>query len=261
MTAVRPIGDLLGTEFRSYAAPLALVNHVWSAADRGATVAGFTDNAAIGRLHIEGETNSTFQFIPTQGGSAIYIDVLDIAGVQAASLRDFTNRVKLQMNVYYGDVESTNSNFTAERLNRILGTNSPYNFYWVSNWAGPYSGIDVPLTSGGPVQRFNRALRQSPNVDSDGDGIPNLYDPFPFPPNDFGITGITASADTTTVQFGFMTQSAGKYTVEYSTNLASPAWQPLKQVLQNSPSGGIMSVTDQIQAGSPQRYYRVRKAP
>jgi hypothetical protein len=261
MTAVRPIGDLLGTEFRSYAAPLALVDHVWSAEDRGATVAGFTDNAAIGRLHIEGATNSTFQFIPTQGGSAIYIDVLDIAGVQAASLRDFTNRVKLRMNVYYGDVESTNSNLTAERLNRILGTNSPYNFYWVSNWAGPYSGIDVPLTSGGPVQRFNRALRQSPNVDSDGDGIPNLYDPFPFPPNDFGITGITASADTTTVQFGFMTQSAGKYSVEYSTNLASPAWQPLKEVLQNNPAGGIMSVTDQIQAGSPQRYYRVRKAP
>jgi hypothetical protein len=261
MTAVRPAGDLLGTEIRSSAARLAIVDHIWSAEDRGPTVAGFTDNAAIGRLHIEGEDSSLFQFIQTQPGSAMYVDVLEIDGVQAASIRDFTNHVKLQMNVYYGNVESTNGVFTAERLNRILGTNAPFNFYWVSNWAGPYSGVDVPLTENGPVQRFNRALRESANIDSDGDGIPNRYDPFPFPPEFFGITGFAFSSELKTLQFGVMTTEGGNYIVEYTTDLRSEAWTPLKQITQPNPAGGVLSITDQVKTGSPQRYYRVRKSP
>lgn len=261
MTPVRPAGDLLGTEIRSFANALSFVDHIWSAADRGATVQGFSDNVAIGRLRLEGDRGSVFQFIPSQAGSAIYIDVLEIAGLQANNLREFTNRVQLGMNVYYGNVESTNANLTAERLNGILGPDAPYNFYWVTNWAGPQSGVDVPLTENGPVRRFNRALRESANIDSDGDGLPNRYDPFPFPPEAFGISGITLGQSAQSVLFGFNTLQSGNYIIEYSTNLLSPTWQRLTEVLQNNPAGGIMSVTDQIRAGDPQRYYRVRKAP
>jgi hypothetical protein len=261
MTPVRPLGDLLGTEIRSFASRLASIDHIWSAEDRGPTIAGFTDNSAIGRLRLEGDDLSIYRFIPGRENSAIYLDVLDIEGVQAASIRDFTNTVKLQMNVYYGNVESTNGIFSAERLNRILGTNAPFNFYWVTNWAGPNSGVDVPLTENGPVRRFNRALRESPNIDSDGDGLPNLYDPFPFPPEAFGITGITFAADAQSVVFGLNTMASGTYIIETTTNLAAPDWQPLSQALQKNQSGGIMSITDQVRAGSPQRYYRARKAP
>jgi hypothetical protein len=257
----RPFGDLLGTEIRTLGAKLAFVDNVWSAEDRGATVAGFTDNVAVGRLVIRGDAGSKFEFIPGLDGSALYVDVLQIEGLQASSLVEFTNRVQLGMNIYYGNIESTNGTFTAERLNRILGPNAPFNFIWVPEWAGPNSGVDVPLTESGPVRRFNRALRESANIDSDGDGLPNRFDPFPFPPEAFGITGITLNPASQAVSFGFTAQSAGTYVIEYTTNLVGGNWQALTQLLQNNPAGGIMSFTDQLRAGDPQRYYRVRKAP
>jgi hypothetical protein len=190
----------------------------------------------------------------------MYVDVLQLDGLQAASIQQVTNSIHLGMNIYYGNIESTNGVLGAERLNGIFGPNAQYNLIWVPSWAGPNSGVDVPLTENGPVRRFNRALRESPNIDSDGDGLPNLYDPFPFPPDAFGITGITLNG-AQAVSFGFTAQTAGTYVIEYSTNLASPNWQTLTQLLQNNPSGGIMSFTDQVKAGDPQRYYRVRKAP
>ncbi len=261
MGASHPGGDLLATEIQTTAANLTFIENSWSSEDRGATVDGFTDNAAIGRLVIRGGAGSKFEFLPGAPNSALYVDVLQLDGAQAASIRDFTNRVQIGMNVYYGNIESTNASLTAERLNMILGTNAPYNFIWVSSWAGPNSGVDVPLTPDGPVQRFNRALRESPNIDSDGDGLPNLFDPFPFPPQAFGITGITLNNQANVVSFGFSAQSAGTYVIEYTTNLAAPKWLPLTQLLQNNAGGGVMSFTDQLNAGDPQRYYRVRKAP
>ncbi len=261
MGASHPGGDLLGSELRTVADDLSFVDNIWSAEDRGATVAGFTDNVAIGRLVIRGGTGSRFQFLPGAPNSALYADVIQIDGLEASSLTEFTNRVQLGMNVYYGNIETTNGVLTAERLNRILGPNSLYNFIWVPEWAGPNSGVDVPLTENGPVRRFNRALRESPNIDSDGDGLPNLYDPFPFPPQAFGITGITLNQSSRAISFGFTAVSSGTYIVEYSTNLATANWQPLTQILQSNPSGGILSYTDESREGDPQRYYRVRKAP
>ncbi|HEV8543362.1 MAG TPA: hypothetical protein VGR78_13285 [Verrucomicrobiae bacterium] len=260
MTPSRPLGDLLGTEIRSFAAPLAFVDHIWSAEDRGATVAGFTDNTAIGRLRLEGSANSVFDFIQGRENSAIYVDVLDIEGLQASSIREFTNRVQLQMNVYYGNVESTNGIFSAERLNRVLGTNAPFNFYWVTNWAGPNSGVDVPLGPDGPIVRMNRALRESPNIDSDGDGLPNLYDPYPLTPDPLQITSTSVNVGQSSLAIKFNAQSSASYVIETTTNLAAPKWQPLTGTLQSGAAGGIMSVTDQVREGAPQRYYRVRKA-
>ncbi len=257
----RPLGDLLGTELRTLGAKLAFIDHVWSAEDRGATIAGFTDNIALGRLVIRGDTGSKFEFLPGLDGSALYVDVLQIDGLQASSLRELTNRVQLGMNIYYGNIESTNGTFTAERLNGILGPSAPFNFIWVPEWAGPNSGVDVPLTENGPVKRFNRALRESANIDSDGDGLPNRYDPFPFPPEAFGITGITLNSVAQAVSFGFTAQSAGTYVIEYTTDLAGGKWQPLTSLVQKNASGGVMSFTDQLRAGDPQRYYRVHKAP
>ena len=70
MGAQRPAGDLLGTEIRTVAPRLAFVENYWSAEDRGATVAGFTDNVALGRVVIRGDTASRFDFLPSMPGSA-----------------------------------------------------------------------------------------------------------------------------------------------------------------------------------------------
>src|SRR5262249_15500671 len=87
----RAAGDLLGTEVHTFAAKLAFVDNIWSAEDRGATVDGFTDNIALGRLVIRGDTGSRFEFLPGADNSALYVDVLQIEGLQASSLREFTN--------------------------------------------------------------------------------------------------------------------------------------------------------------------------
>jgi len=261
MSGVRPSGDLLGTEITSHVRALGVVNHTWSAEDRGPTVAGFQNNVALGRLTVDGERFSIFNFGQGVPGSALYVDVLEIEGVQAQSFSELTNRIKLGMNVYYGDAFSrSNANFTAETLNRVFGPSAPFNFYWVTNWAGPNSSVDVPLTVNGPVKPFNRALRLSKNIDSDGDGLPNFFDPFPFPPEEFIISGITVSEENGAVSVGFNTTQGARYIIEYTTDLLKPDWKQLSEILQSNSNGGILKFTDQVQAGHPQRFYRVRKA-
>jgi hypothetical protein len=262
MRGVRPTGDLLGSEIFSHVRDLGVVDHVWSAADRGPTIEGFQNNLALGRLALEGDRFSIFNILPGEAGSAIYVDVLEIEGLQAQSFNQLTNRIHLGMNVYYGDAFSrSNANYTAETLNNVFGPNAPFNFYWVTNWAGPNSSVDVPLTTNGPVRPFNRALRLSKNIDSDGDGLPNFFDPFPFPPEEFIISGITVSSEEGVVTVGFNTTQSAKYIIEYTTNLVTPEWKHLSDILQNNQSGGMLRFTDQVQAGQPQRFYRVRKAP
>jgi hypothetical protein len=261
MRGVRPAGDLLGTELRSQAARLAIVDHVWAAEDRGPSISGFQNNLALGRLTLDGDTNSILTFSQGTANSAIYVDVLEIENFQAKSFNQLTNRIRLGMNVYYGDAfSSDNPNFTAETLNKVFGTNASYNFYWVTNWAGPNSSVDVPLTVNGPVKPFNRALRLSKNIDSDGDGLPNFFDPFPFPPEEFIISGITVNEENGAVSVGFNTTQGARYIIEYTTDLIAPQWKELSQVLQTNSNGGILKFTDQVQAGHPQRFYRVRKA-
>src|SRR5690606_7170801 len=99
MSAAHPAGDLLGTEIVSTAGPLTIVDSSWSSEDRGPTVDGFTDNVALGRLLLRGSTGSRFQLMPGAPNSALYVDVLQIDGVQATSMGEFTNRVRLDMNV------------------------------------------------------------------------------------------------------------------------------------------------------------------
>jgi hypothetical protein len=63
------------------------------------------------------------------------------------------------------------------------------------------------------------------------------------------------------VTVGFNTTQSAKYIIEYTTNLVTPEWKHLSDILQNNQSGGMLRFTDQVQAGQPQRFYRVRKAP
>jgi hypothetical protein len=257
----RPQGSLLGTELRTLAGRLDFIDNFWSARDLGPTVGGFTDNLALGRLVIQGGAGSKFLFLQGAENSAIYVDVLEIGGAQAASIRDLTNRISLGLNIYYGDIASTNAEFTAQSLNRIYGPDAKFNLIWVPEFAGPNSGVDVALSPEGPTRRFNGALRASATLDSDGDGVPNQADAYPFSGQTFGIKDIRADASSTAVSLEFNTTSAGTYIIEYATSLNAPAWQELGPVVQPNAGGGIIPFSDSLTAGQPQRYYRIRKAP
>lgn len=253
----RPQGDLLGTRIISHAAEFDIVNNTWASSDVGATPQGFSNNVALGALELRGNLFSRYNFRPGTAGSALYVDLLEINGTQA-DLATLTNTVRLLgMNIYYADIVSTNPAINAESLNGLqLGTGR---LIWVPDFVGPNTFIDVALSPTGPTIQVNRALRDSPTIDSDGDGIANRYDDFPFTP---GITFRIGTPELTTdgskLSFIFGAKANSSYVIEYTTNLKNPQWEVLQQNLQSGSSGGSITFTDQVTANSSQRYYRVR---
>ena len=67
------------------------------------------------------------------------------------------------------------ANVPVEQLDGLLGGR----LRWVRDFVGPNSGVAVALPSGRTII-VNRGLRESPTIDSDGDGIPNSIDEQPF---------------------------------------------------------------------------------
>jgi hypothetical protein len=253
-----PIGNLLGTWITSSADPFAIVEHSWSAQDRGATVAGYENNLALGRLSLAGSTNSVFEFTGTGSQNALYVDLLEISGTQSSSLNELTNSIVLadNINIYYADIRSTNVNITAETINGL--TFGGGKMFWVPSFVGPNTSVDVALRDGTSI-RVNRALRFSTRIDSDADGIANAFDPFPF--------------DTVTVQQVRLSVAEGEawkisffaapntiYTVQYTDSLTDMRWQTLTTVKNTANNIQQMSVQDPAK-NSQQRFYRISYTP
>jgi hypothetical protein len=73
-------GDMLLTTITNNAFAYANVYNYWNAQDRGASAAGYTNNAALGKLVLVGGLNSAFTFAPVDGNNALYVDILDLRG-------------------------------------------------------------------------------------------------------------------------------------------------------------------------------------
>ncbi|PYI85350.1 MAG: hypothetical protein DME26_11230, partial [Verrucomicrobia bacterium] len=172
---VKPrLGDLLGTTIVDTAPAGAEARHLWAAEDRGCSPAGYKDNAALGRLILDGGNDSQFTFTGTGVRNALYVDYLE--------LRNFTTnfdfngnlagvQIDPNMTVYYAQaIVSGVPESQAERLNGRNGGR----FCWVSNYAGIYSSTN--LFYGGGTNTLNVALVQSVNLDSDCDGLVNQED-------------------------------------------------------------------------------------
>lgn len=263
LAAPKPEGDLPGTTIHTFAPTNAFIDHVWSASDEGATADGFLDNVALGRLIVQGQQNSRLNFIgATAGQHALYTEVLQLEGDLAASLASIQRQMRLtRFNIYYAALDSSNTNLTAETVNGLeVGSGR---LIWVPSFAGPNSSVDILLRPGSSeTTRMNTALRTSANLDSDGDGLPNRYDEFPlFVDPDVRFVDVQLNAAQNQVALGFTAKANSSYVVEYATNLIAPDWKLFKGNLQTGASGAIISVTDDVQAGSQQRYYRVRRVP
>jgi hypothetical protein len=78
-------GDLLGTTFLTTAAARASVTHTWAGQDLGPTLAGFSNNAAIGSLVLVAGGNGTsfqepqFTFSGTGASNGLYVGYLDLS--------------------------------------------------------------------------------------------------------------------------------------------------------------------------------------
>jgi len=248
-------GDLLGTTILNTAPPDAEVPHLWAADDRGCEPAGFLNNAALGRLILDGGDQSLFRFTAAGGGNALYVDYLEF--------RNFTTNINgvgdiegVQidpgMKIYYAQAMAGGIS-VAER---ISGANAG-RFCWVSDYAGIYSSTNV-ISQDGTTNTVNTALRQSANLDSDGDGIVNLDDPFPFfTAQDLALTVAVTNQPSPGALVSWRT-------IPYSTNAVyvksapmAAEWQLLTNFVSGGPISGRVSVFDPMMLNGA-RFYRVQ---
>lgn len=248
--AVKPeTGDLLGTTVTSVSPMYALVEHEWAGADRGATAAGFTNNVAIGKLVLIAQGwDAAFGFSGTGQANGLYVDLLDLSQVP-----DYQSALWIDPNltIYYADVAGADP----EALDGQLGGR----LRWVSSFAGPNSSVDVLIY--GQTVRVNRALRFSRTIDSDGDGIPNYYDPAPFDVV-LKVRASVTNLPQPAVVLSWPAEPGKVYQILGSTNLVGGNWQPLMKFTNSAPIVGPVSVVVETNlTQTSRRAYRVYMEP
>lgn len=131
----KPItGDLLDATVQNIAFAYSAVLNRWAGADRGAVSAGFTNNAAVGRLTLNGGDNSVFYYSGTEAANGLYVTTLDLKG-SAAILDAATNvpglMIDPNLTIYYvqalveGEDRSSELDFkNGGRLRRVVDASS-----------------------------------------------------------------------------------------------------------------------------------------
>jgi hypothetical protein len=247
-------GDLLGTTIGTFGPRFQLVNHVWAGEDRGPNASGFQDNVAIGTLVLDGDTGFTLNFTGATGKNGMYVQYLQLnpalTNALAAGNLSSVLTVDPSLTIYFADSNVDPTQLQDQSGGRLVKV----------DFVGAASYVQVPTRSGA-TQQMSAAVRESTTIDSDGDGIPNAYDPFPLDPDPpLRLAGSTAS-DKATIALTFQAQGLTTYQVEYSSSLQSPNWQSLSTFTNQSSTPQTATVQDQLSGDHSQRYYRVRLTP
>ncbi len=240
-------GDLLGTTLVSKAARFADVNHVWAGQDRGATAAGFQDNAALGRLVLDGRLYSLYSFRPpSTNPAALYVDSLEFTNAVAADIEGSLN-IDPNFTLYFAG-----SNVDPTLLDGLFDGR----VRWVQDVAGALSGTSLTLASGESI-RVNRGLLTSFSVDSDLDGIPNAEDPSPFEAAALRVRVAVLAGDPDQVEISWGGTPGGSYRVEYSSRLQGAEWILLTTCEHKEAIPGLVKACDALNSPGEPRFYRV----
>jgi hypothetical protein len=261
--------DLLGTTiFMMAPTPNKQVVSTWAATNVGALEAGYTNNAAIGRLILDGlGPNSSFKFTGTGASNAMYVDYLELR--DQATNRDVGGNFTAISNtpnmvIYYAQAVMDGLSI-AEKMN----FKNSGRLRWVTNYAGYFSSTNIVFPDG-TTNAFNAALAQSSSIDSDGDGIANRFDPTPFgatnpAPSSLFTAGRMNLTITTTNQpvlasvLKWQTITNATNYVFYKTNFLMTNWLPLTNfITPASPPSPLVPVMVSDPVAGPMRTYRVR---
>jgi hypothetical protein len=243
------------------------VNNTWAGTDSGNDPLGFVNNAALGRLILDGrDGGSLFAFFHPDATNALYVDLLELKGVTATNVDDVGNFIGIFLQagftIYYGDAVS-NGRSIAEQINGRYGFTGADGgrFLWVSNYnTGFFSSTNVTYTDGTGIHRLNRALVTSCTIDSNGNGTPNCLDPNPVPVSTPGGLGLKAVYTRTPVRSVVLSWNTlpratnylyGSWSLPPTTN-----WQLLTQFVWPPALGTRVTKTNAIQGNGP-LYYRV----
>ncbi|MBL9127176.1 MAG: hypothetical protein JNL97_06000, partial [Verrucomicrobiales bacterium] len=240
-------GDLLGTTLISKAPRFADVSHAWAGDDRGATAAGYENNAALGRLVLEGRLYSLYTFRSATGSpAALYVDSLEFADTVLDDPVGSLN-VEPGFTLYFAT-----SNVDPTLLDGLFEGR----VRWVKDYAGPVSGTSVSL-AGGQTIRVNRSVLASPVLDSDLDGIPNASDAQPLEAAALRLRVGVLASDPNQVEISWGGAPGARYRVEYSTRLRGAAWNLLTVCEAKASEPGLVKVCDGLSPNGEQRFYRV----
>jgi len=239
-------GDLLGTTFESTPQADREAEHIWAGEDRGASKSGFLNNIAVGRVALNGDVGTTFRFTGSGAKNAIYVDFLDLS----ASVRE-----NLSGSLFIADnftIYFAAASVPIDEIDGALGGR----LRWVSDYAGSNSSVEVLLRDGRTI-KVNRALRESLKIDSDGDGIANGQDLFPFD----GASGLKidrSSDGNSGVTLRWNGSARTVYTIEVTSGVSGSAWTVLGTVANDTDISKTLKYTDAANAGPTSRYYRIR---
>jgi hypothetical protein len=205
---------------------------------------------AIGILNLTAGFGQ-LSFAGTGLHNGLYVDFLNVAGVGVTNLQDLL-AIAPSLTIYFAG-----ANLPAEQLDGKLGGR----LRWVRDFAGPNSSVPVLLPNGHTIL-VNTALRQSPDIDSDADGLPNGVDPSPFDGVRFTKISVTNQPPSRSVQIIWQAAAGTVYRVEYATNLLAPIWQLLTTYTNTATTNAAVAVVDSgVPAGQTERYYRVSYTP
>ncbi len=247
-------GDLLGTTIYTTAPFIGDVPHFWAGTDYGAVAAGYTNNAALGRLLLDTSNNpaaiNRLIFSGTGTNNALYVDYLDLAGTLTNDLASHLV-IGTNMTIYFA-----NSNLLPETLDRQLGGR----LRWVKDYAGLNTGVDVQLRDGRTV-KVNVAKLNSQTLDSDADGVVNASDLNPFDGIVINSRVTFANVPPLTASVTWEAAAQTVYQVEVNTNLLVGTWQLLANFTNSATTNRVVSFYDVVPSSGTQRYFRISYQP
>lgn len=247
------LGDFLGTTFTSAIPKFLAIEHTWAGEDRGATPAGYVNNAAMGRLVLTSDLDGLFVFRGASANSALYVDMLEFEGSAAEDVA-FALDIEPSLVIYFAD-----SNLVPEDLDGLLDGR----LRWVPDYVGPSSGVAVQSRTVGEVRTMNRGVRESLTKDSDLDGIVNGLDAFPLDADSFRVTiqPLQTSGTASTMTLAWSAAAQTTYVIEYSIDLASGRWFELSTYTNGAKTSQAATSQVRLATDESQRYYRVRVRP
>jgi hypothetical protein len=251
--------SLLGTTISNAAPDYALVPSQWAGNDLGKTPAGFANNAALGRLILQGNIGCNYEFSPVTGVNALYVDQLQFLDYVATNVDAAGNWLSVfcdpGMTVYYGQALA-NGNDISEKLSTVNNGR----FQWVSNYnTGFYSSTNLIYTDG-TTNRLNTSLVTSCDIDSNGNGVPNCMDRDPVPVLSSASLALSVGVTNHPTMGALVSWNAypnTSNTLLSATTSSSTNWQVVTNFIYSGQFPGRVSVIDPIRTNGL-RFYRVR---
>ncbi|MGB9601974.1 MAG: hypothetical protein ACPMAG_04215, partial [Limisphaerales bacterium] len=236
-------GDLRNTIIYSKAEQFAEVTHTFSAKNLGLTSAGFENNLAIGALILDGADLSRIVLRGTGTNNALYVDYLEFRN--NATNYNSVIYIETNLTVYFA-----NANLPVRKLNGAAGGR----LKWIPTYVGKFSSTAITLPNGQKAV-YNSAVLNQPDLDSDRDGIPNLFDTTPVPTDaDIELKVNMLNQNTARISWNALSRSTNW--LEFTTNISGGQWKLLTNFV-NDGSGTKASIIDMSTNGA-MRFYRVR---